>query len=68
MRIIKTADFRIGDGGDIVVLTMTAETIAPTGTVRRSAGLRRKRNEKRHVFAGKALKEARKTETTAAAE
>ncbi len=68
LRIIKTSDFRIGDGGDIVVLTMTAETIAPTGTVRRSAGLRRKRNEKRHVFAGKALKEARKTETTAAAE
>lgn len=55
-RIIKTADFRIGDGGDIVVLSLASETTAPSGTVRRSAGLRRKRNEKRHAFASKALK------------
>lgn len=55
-RIIKTADFRIGDGGDIVVLSLASEATAPSGTVRRSAGLRRKRNEKRHAFASKALK------------
>lgn len=61
-RIIKTADFRIGDGGDIVVLSLAAETTAPTGTVRRSAGLRRKRNEKRHQFATKALKASPKGE------
>ncbi len=55
-RIIKTSDFRIGDAGDIVLLQLADEKLAPTGTARRSAGLRKKRNEKRHAFAGKALK------------
>jgi large subunit ribosomal protein L17 len=58
-RIIKTSDFRIGDGGDIVVLALADERMAPTGTVRRSAGLRKKRNERRHQFAGRALKAAK---------
>ena len=39
-RIIKTAKHRIGDGG----------------TLRRSAGLRRKRNERKHQFAAKLRK------------
>jgi large subunit ribosomal protein L17 len=59
-QIIKTSDFRIGDGGDIVVLQLVTKAIAPTGTVRRSAGLRRKRNQKRQEFANKLAKGATK--------
>ena len=55
-RIIKTANYRIGDGGSIVLLQLVTEESAPRGTARRSAGLRRKRNEKRHAFANKVLK------------
>jgi len=55
-RIIKLADFRIGDGGSLVLLQLLTEKSEPRGTARRSAGLRRKRNERRHQFAGKALK------------
>lgn len=69
-RIIKTSDFRIGDGGDIVLLQLLTEESAPTGTARRSAGLRRKRNERKHQFASRALKKARggdKAEAPAAA-
>lgn len=69
-RIIKTSDFRIGDGGDIVLLQLLTEESAPTGTARRSAGLRRKRNERKHQFASRALKKGRggeKAETAAAA-
>jgi large subunit ribosomal protein L17 len=68
-RIIKTSEFRIGDAGDIVLLQLADEKLAPTGTARRSAGLRKKRNEKRHQFAGRVLKAAKgeaKTETAAA--
>lgn len=57
-RIIKLSDFRIGDGGDLVLLQLLTEESAPQGTVRRRAGLRRKRNEKRHQFAGKVSKAA----------
>ena len=58
-RIIKLADVRVGDGGELVLLQLLTDeegSSAPKGTVRRAAGLRRKRNEKRHAFAGKALK------------
>lgn len=55
-RIVKTAKYRIGDAGNIVVLALLTETETPRGTIRRSAGLRRKRNERKHLFAGKALK------------
>ena len=65
-RIIKTADWRIGDAGDIVVLSLADETLAPTGTARRSAGLRRKRNERRHQFAGRVLKAAKGEASTPA--
>jgi large subunit ribosomal protein L17 len=57
-RIIKTAKHRIGDGGDIVVLELAHEASPPKGTVRRSAGLRRKRNERKHQFAAKLRKGA----------
>ena len=45
-RIIKLSDYRIGDGGSLVLLQLLAEESAPKGTARRSAGLRRKRNER----------------------
>ena len=64
-RIIKTAKYRIGDAGSIVVLALLTETETPRGTIRRSAGLRRKRNERRHQFAGKALKKGDKAEKPA---
>jgi large subunit ribosomal protein L17 len=57
-RIIKTSDYRIGDGGTWVYLQLMTEESRPTGTARRSAGLRRKRNERRHQFATKVLKAA----------
>jgi len=68
-RIIKTSDFRIGDGGDIVLLQLLTEESTPKGTARRSAGLRRKRNERKHQFASRALKKGRggdKSEVAAA--
>jgi large subunit ribosomal protein L17 len=65
-RIIKTADYRIGDAANIVLLQLLSEEAAPRGSARRSAGLRRKRNERRHQFAGRALK-ARTEKSTEAA-
>jgi large subunit ribosomal protein L17 len=68
-RIIKTSDYRIGDGGSIVVLQLLTESSAPTGTARRTAGLRKKRNERRRVFASRASKKGNaeaKAETPAA--
>ncbi len=61
-QIIKTAKYRIGDGGTLVWLQLVSETKAPTGTIRRSAGLRRKRNEKKHAFAGQILKKRKSPE------
>ena len=56
-RIIKTSKHRIGDGGTLVYLELVLDGgLTPKGTIRRSAGLRRKRNERRHQFAAKALK------------
>src|SRR6476619_3108410 len=49
-RIIKTAKHRIGDAADVVSLQLLTVDAAPRGTARRSAGLRRKRNERKHVF------------------
>src|SRR3954468_545855 len=63
-RIIKLPEWRIGDGGDLVLLQLLTEQQAPRGTTRRSAGLRRKRNERRQQFASRILKKER----TAAAE
>jgi large subunit ribosomal protein L17 len=55
-RIIKLSDFRIGDGGSLVLLQLLTEESKPTGTARRSAGLRRKRNERRRQYAGRVAK------------
>jgi large subunit ribosomal protein L17 len=66
-RIIKLSDFRIGDGGSLVLLQLLTEEAAPTGTGRRSAGLRRKRNERRRQFAGRLAKQRTAAATTATA-
>ncbi len=57
-RIIKLSDFRIGDGGSLVLLQLVTEEATPKapGGVRRSAGLRRKRNERRHAYASRVSK------------
>ncbi|HEY7090259.1 MAG TPA: 50S ribosomal protein L17 [Tepidisphaeraceae bacterium] len=55
-RIIKTSDYRIGDGGSLVLLQLLTEESKPQGQARRSAGLRRKRNERKHTFAREILK------------
>jgi large subunit ribosomal protein L17 len=68
-RIIKLSDYRIGDAGSLVLLQLLTEEAKPRGTARRSAGLRRKRNERRHQFASKALKgKGEKTSPEAPAE
>jgi large subunit ribosomal protein L17 len=65
-RIIKLPEWRIGDGGDLVLLQLLTEEQAPRGTTRRSAGLRRKRNERRQQFASKVLKKERSEPVAAA--
>src|SRR4051812_20955241 len=40
-RIIKLADYRIGDAASLVLLQLLTEEATPRGTARRSAGLRR---------------------------
>ena len=57
-RIIKLSDYRIGDGGSLVILQLLDEesTVKPPTGTRRSAGLRRKRSERKHQFAGQILK------------
>lgn len=67
-QIIKTSDFRIGDGGSIVVLQLVTERATPRGTIRRSAGLRRRRNERRFQFASRALKKSTGKEGTGTAD
>ena len=66
-RIIKTAKHRIGDGGSLVSLQLLTVDATPRGTARRSAGLRRKRNERKHQFASKVLKKGKEGATPAAA-
>jgi hypothetical protein len=55
-RIIKLPNYRIGDAGSLVLLQLCTEESAPKGSARRSAGLRRKRNERKHQFASQAIK------------
>src|SRR5438067_2923964 len=58
-RIIKLPEWRVGDGGNQVLLQLLTEKGAPRGTARRSAGLRRKRNERRQKFAADVLKKSK---------
>jgi large subunit ribosomal protein L17 len=67
-RIIKLSDFRIGDGGSLVLLQLLTEQAAPRGTIRRSAGRRRKRTERRHQFASRILKKAKPEAAASAGE
>jgi large subunit ribosomal protein L17 len=68
-RIIKLSDYRIGDGGSLVLLQLLTEKSAPRGSARRSAGLRRKRYERRQTFAANFQKQRRSAaKQTAAAE
>ena len=64
-RIIKLSDYRIGDGGSLVLLQLLTEESRPTGGARRSQGLRRKRNERRRLYATRVAK-GRKAEAAAA--
>jgi large subunit ribosomal protein L17 len=67
-RIIKLSDFRIGDGGSLVLLQLLTEQATPRGTIRRSAGRRRKRAERRHQFAARVLKKAKSDASAPASE
>lgn len=75
-RIIKLPEFRIGDGADLVLLQLLGDesTNEGRGGARKSAGLRRRRSERRFQFARKVLKsekdgeKAKKTEPVAASE
>jgi len=64
-RIIKLSDHRIGDGGSLVLLQLLTEQSAPKGSARRSLGLRRKRNERRHQFASRLAKAGRSADKPA---
>jgi large subunit ribosomal protein L17 len=67
-RIIKLSEFRIGDGGNIVILQLITEKAEPRGTARRSAGLRRKRNERKHQFASRLAKKEKPSKAAEGAE
>ena len=56
-RIIKLAEHRIGDAGNLVLLQLLTEESAPRGVARRGAGLRRKRNERKRQFAASLKKD-----------
>jgi large subunit ribosomal protein L17 len=66
-RIIKLAKHRIGDAAMLVQLELITETKKPEGTIRKPAGLRRKRAARLKEYANKALEKA-KTAKTAKAE
>lgn len=66
-RIIKLSDYRIGDGGSLVLLQLLTAESKPTGTARRSAGLRRRRVERKLQFANR-VRKGGKAEADAAAE
>jgi len=66
-RIVKLHDYRIGDAASLVLLQLLPDgSSAPRGTIRRSAGLRRKRNERRHQFAAEVLRKHKEKEAPAA--
>jgi len=58
-RIIKLSDFRIGDGGNLVLLQLATEASAAERNGPALGGLRRKRNEKRHQFARDVMKKSK---------
>ena len=70
-RIVKLDKYRIGDGGDVVMLSLVDDemggTTSPTGTVRKPAGLRRKRAQRKFQFANKLAKGGTASGATATA-
>ncbi|MEM8873114.1 MAG: 50S ribosomal protein L17 [Planctomycetota bacterium] len=54
-RIVRLGTYRIGDAGDWVMISLVDDELGgtekPTGTVRKSAGHRKARNERRFQFA-----------------
>lgn len=66
-RIVKLAEWRIGDAGDLVSLELVSLGKPPRGTARRSAGLRRKRAERKRQFANRVIKKTEKTAEAAPA-
>lgn len=67
-RITKLAKHRIGDAGMLVQLELVSETIAPQGTARKPAGLRRKRVQRKQEFASKIIKKFATATSALAAE
>ncbi|MEM1012918.1 MAG: 50S ribosomal protein L17 [Planctomycetota bacterium] len=67
-RIVKLPKYRIGDGGDLVILQLVGgdHESEPTGVVRKASGLRRRRAERRREFANKVLA-GKKSDTKAEA-
>ena len=55
-RIIKLADYRIGDAASLVLLQLLTEESAPRRSDAAARELRRKRNERLRQFASQALK------------
>lgn len=66
-RIIKLPEFRIGDGGDLVLLQLLGDESeqGPSGSARKARGLRKKRNERRFQFSRKAVKAGTKAPVAA---
>lgn len=66
-RIIKLAEYRIGDGGDLVLLQLLGDESeqGPSGGARKARGLRRKRNERRFQFSRKTVKSGAKAKSAA---
>lgn len=65
-RIVKLPKWRIGDGGGLVSLELVTVGKPPRGTARRSAGLRRKKAERKRQFANRVTKKSEKPTTVAA--
>lgn len=67
-RIVKLPKWRIGDGGSLVSLELVTLGQSPRGTARRSAGLRRKKADRKRQFANRVLKKAEKPAENAGSE
>ena len=64
-RIIKLPDLASATAAAWCFCSCCTEESTPKGTARRSAGLRRKRNERKHQFAGRVMKKSAKSEAAA---
>ena len=69
-RIIKLPKYRIGDAGDVVLLQLVGDEseAEPSGAVRKGSGIRKRRNERRRLFAKNALKNSGNAKAAEASE